>query len=146
MYVYQAPENDSNTILRGADKDCTKISPYITGALSSIFTHFDYVYLSCGFWCCVFFFSCYFLLPFSQGRKMCSLFLSHYFCNLVCSAFFLLRPFYICFAIEVVLEFSFSLLFWRVILDLLLNRGLSSEKHVTSTERHFSTCCLKMLS
>lgn len=123
--------------------------------------YYWYIVLHChSLWLCVSFFllpfsSCYFLLPFSQEIKMCTLFALHYFCNSVCTAFFLLRPFSICFAIEVKLELSF-LLFWHVILDLLLkfvrrkwelpHQGLSSEKHVTSTERHFSTCCFKMLS
>lgn len=67
--------------------------------------------------------------------------------------FFFPRLFSICFAIEVNLELSF-LFFWHVISDLLLkfmrhkwelpNQGLSSEKYVTSTERHFSTCYFKI--
>lgn len=152
MYLYEAPENDSNTIFRGADKDSVPKYPII---LLVHVLHFHSVWL-----CVCLMVGFFFLLLFSsyilpRNKNAQSLFLSHYFCNLVCTAFFLLRPFSTYFAIEVKLELSFSLL-WHVLLDLLLkfvrprwelpDQGLSSEKHVTSTERRFSTCCFKMLS
>lgn len=116
--------------------------------LSSIFTNFDYVMSP------VFVLFSWYFLQFSQETKITfSLFPSHYFHNLFGTPFFFPRLFSICFAIEVNLELSF-LFFWHVISDLLLkfmrhkwelpDQGLSSEKYVTSTERHFSTCYFKI--
>lgn len=74
MYLYEAPENGSNTILRGADKDSGPKYPIIMLVHCSPFSLTLTACMSQGL---VFFFSYYFLLPFSQETKMCRAFSFH---------------------------------------------------------------------
>lgn len=82
-YLYEAPENGSNTILRGADKDSVPKYPIIllvhrppfSLTLTMCMSHIGFFSLA------IFFFHS------SKKTKMCSLFLSHYFYNLVCTLY-----------------------------------------------------------